>query len=420
MRCCYIIDSDTDERCQKFASFGLENNKSVRYCSTHKEKDMEDIVNPKCSFKDENGNSCKIRPYFGKIGDKKASYCGKHKLDGMENIISKTCIFKDENGNSCKIRPSFGFKEDEKASYCGKHKLDGMEDIKNKTCIFKDENGNSCKTIPYFGFKEDEKASYCGKHKLDGMEDIKNKTCIFKDENGNSCKTIPYFGFKEDEKASYCGKHKLDGMEDIKNKTCIFKDENGNSCKIRPYFGLKTDKTPSYCNDHKLENMFDIVNPRCESCNLYQVTKKGKLCSYCNPNSTKAQKLKEMEILNLLKENYKNKKIVHNKSIGFECGNFRPDFVIDCISHNLIIEVDEEQHITYPKECEETRLHRIAEALHPCIIIRYNPDAYKVNGITKKTFKKTRHQKLLETVNKYIVVNVEKYLFKVIYLFYDE
>ena len=414
MKCKYV------NGCEKQANFGFKDNKSVRYCATHKEIGMEDIIHLKCIFKDENGIQCKTIPYFGKIDDKKASYCKEHKLDGMENIVSKTCIFKDENGIQCKTRPFYGKIEDKKASYCSEHKLDGMENIVSLKCIFKDENGIRCKTIPSFGKIGDKKASYCSEHKEKDMEDIKSLKCIFKDENGIRCKTVPYFGKIGDKRPSYCSEHKLDGMEDIKSLKCIFKDENGIQCKTVPLYGKIGDKKANYCNSHKLENMFDIVHPRCESCKLYLVAKKGKLCSICNKNSTRAQKLKEMEILNLLTETYKDKKIVHNKSIGFECGNFRPDFIIDCVSHNLIIEVDEEQHKSYPKDCEETRLHRIAEALYPCIIIRYNPDAYKVNGITKKTFKKTRHKKLLETINKYIQVNVEDYLFEVVYLFYDE
>ena len=414
MKCKYI------NGCSKRANFGFEDNKSERYCSTHKEIGMEDIVDKKCIFKDENGKQCKTRPNYGKLEDKSPSYCSKHKLDGMEDIIHIKCIFKDENGNQCKTIPYFGKIDDKTPTYCGKHKLDGMENIKSPKCIHIDKNGNQCKIQPNYGKIGDKNASYCFKHKLDGMEDIKNPKCIFKDKDGVQCKTQPNFGIPTDKRPSYCYEHKLDGMENIVSKTCIHIDKNGNQCKIQPSYGLKNDKNPTYCSSHKLENMEDIKSKRCESCNLYIVSHGRKLCSYCNPNSTKAQKTKEMEILKLLQETYKDKEIVHNKSIGFECGNFRPDFIIDCGSHNLIIEVDEDQHKTYPKDCEETRLHRIAEALNPCIIIRYNPDAYKVDGITKKTFKKTRHEKLLETVNKYIEVNVKDYLFEVVYLFYDD
>ena len=369
----------------------------------------------KCKYSKE----CKYEAIYNYINNK-PEYCKKHKCEDMINVKNKKCIFKDKNNIQCNKIPYFGLTDDKRPSYCDEHKLENMVDIKSRKCIFKDDDGNQCRTQPCYGFLKDKLPIYCNLHKLENMINIRKKKCIFKDKNGNQCNKQPNFGLKDDKIPSYCFEHKLDNMEDITTKKCIFKDKNGNQCAKQPNFGLKDDKNPTYCNEHKLDKMIDIKSPRCKSCNLYIVRNKNNLCSYCNPNSTKAQKLKEIEILNLLKETYKDKEIVHNKTIGLKCGNFRPDFVIDCISHNLIIEVDEDQHKSYPKDCEETRLHRIAEALHPCIIIRYNPDAYKVNGITKKTFKKTRHEKLLETVNKYIEVNVENYLFEVIYLFYDK
>jgi len=59
------------------------------------------------------------------------------------------------------------------------------------------------------------------------------------------------------------------------------------------------------------------------------------------------------------------------------------------------------------------------------VIIRYNPDSYKINGRTRKTNKQVRHDKLIETIKKYSKVSVEKYSealrcqFKRIRLFYD-
>ena len=413
MRCKYV------NGCSKQALYGFENNKSLRYCAEHKLDGMVDLIHKKCIFI-ENEKQCTTIPSFGKIDDKKATYCFNHKLDGMIDIRHKKCIHIDENGIQCVIRPYYGLPTDKKATYCFNHKLDRMIDIIHKRCIHIDENNVQCATIPTYGLPNDKQATYCKEHKLYEMIDILSKKCIHINKDKIQCTKQPSFGLPNDKRSSYCNEHKLDGMVNIKSKKCIHIDKNGNQCDKYQIYGFKDDKTPSYCNSHKLENMINIVSKRCESCNLYLVSNGRKLCSYCNPNSTKAQKTKEMEILKLLQETYKDKEIVHNKSIGFECGNFRPDFIIDCGSHNLIIEVDEDQHKTYPKDCEETRLHRIAEALNPCIIIRYNPDAYKVDGITKKTFKKTRHQKLLETVNKYIEVNVEDYLFEVVYLFYDE
>ena len=61
----------------------------------------------------------------------------------------------------------------------------------------------------------------------------------------------------------------------------------------------------------------------------------------------------------------------------------------------------------------------IAENYKNVVIIRYNPDSYKVNGKTKRTSKETRYEKLIETINKYINCNVNEQLFECIYLFYN-
>ncbi len=109
---------------------------------------------------------------------------------------------------------------------------------------------------------------------------------------------------------------------------------------------------------------------------------------------------KEMIVVNFLKNN--NIEFTHNKSIGIECGNYRPDILIDCNSHFIIIEIDENQHEGYDKNCEMARMNNIYISLGlPTIFLRYNPDAFTQNNIIKKIKKNDRLNILLDRVNYY-------------------
>lgn len=97
-----------------------------------------------------------------------------------------------------------------------------------------------------------------------------------------------------------------------------------------------------------------------------------------------------------------NIRFVHNKSIGYVCGNYRPDFLIDCITHFIVIENDENQHNHYEKECEIVRMYNIEQSMGLRIhFIRYNPDVFKINNIIQKISKTERMMHLLCRIEYY-------------------
>ena len=71
------------------------------------------------------------------------------------------------------------------------------------------------------------------------------------------------------------------------------------------------------------------------------------------------------------------------------CGKYRPDFVWDLNFRVIILEVDEHQHKygNYELRCELVRVSRIVEGFGgiPVHILRYNPDAFKINGVNRRT-----------------------------------
>jgi hypothetical protein len=105
------------------------------------------------------------------------------------------------------------------------------------------------------------------------------------------------------------------------------------------------------------------------------------------------------------------------------CGQERPDFQIDCGTHFLYVEVDENQHQTYQCVCEQTRMINLVEVRGmPVRFIRYNPDYYEPLPEQMYVTIEKREKKLIEYV-KYAMKHspVENgNLADALYLFYDE
>ena len=171
------------------------------------------------------------------------------------------------------------------------------------------------------------------------------------------------------------------------------------------------DSTPLPCSD-------------VQSCDgLNDILTNGK-CSTCDPVIIELrQHAKENNIRDVLRANGLTQ-FVHDKMLeGPICGRERPDFQFDCGTHFVYIEVDENQHRSYPCECEQTRMINLVEARGmPVSFIRYNPDVYEPIKGQKKVIIEQREKKLIEYV-KYSMNNspiIAGAFANVIYLFYDD
>ena len=151
----------------------------------------------------------------------------------------------------------------------------------------------------------------------------------------------------------------------------------------------------------------------CPSCQLFKTM--GELCDYCKPReeSKTYSKTKELLVVKYLKNNLPEYDFIHNKSVGTDCtgGHLFPDIRYDCITYQLIIEIDENKHRGASYSCDEQRMYDIIAKLGmPCIFIRYNPDS-----------KNSDKEELLKTVKKYLEKGKDTYNcygFKCDYMFY--
>jgi len=106
--------------------------------------------------------------------------------------------------------------------------------------------------------------------------------------------------------------------------------------------------------------------------------------------------------------------------------NSRIDFVLEHRDQQgtfglIFLEVDEHQHKWNMLSCEISRMSKIIESLRvdgnmlPIRFVRYNPDAFTVNGTKMKLQREERHRMLLQT----LTATVFERPFGVKYLFYD-
>jgi hypothetical protein len=307
------------------------------------------------------------------------------------NKKPSNCIY-----NNCMKIACFNYNHTKKRLYCNKHKLDSMVNINDikRSCIIE-----NCPTRAIYNYYAEKKPLYCNKHKLENMINITDKKCI-----NINCNKIPIYNYENINTPIYCKLHKLENMIDILHKVCIFED-----CNIRPIFNYKNTKSRLYCNKHKLDNMIDIVNNKlfCKLCKRVRSDKKlDNLCSGCfyftYPNNirTRNHKTKENQILSDLNKEFNNM-IIQDKIISGGCSKRRPDGLIRLNDYNIIIEIDENQHIDY--DCENKRLMMLFQDLGnaPLTVIRFNPDKYKKNNETfKSPFGITKVDGKLKIINK--------------------
>ena len=242
-----------------------------------------------------------------------------------------------------------------------------------KTCIFE-----NCKIRPTYNYENKKQAIYCSQHKLENMIDVKNKTCIFE-----NCKIQPTYNYENKKQAIYCSQHKLENMINVLHKTCIFEN-----CKIQPIYNYENKKQAVYCSQHKLENMIDVKHKTCKTylCQLRIQDKYEGYCLYCYihmfPDKPKTinYKTKECNVVDYIKNNFKEIEWKWNKTIQYGCSNKRPDLLLDLGFQVIIIEIDENQHNnnSYDCSCENKRLMELSQdvCFRPIIFIRFNPDKY--------------------------------------------
>lgn len=177
---------------------------------------------------------------------------------------------------------------------------------------------------------------------------------------------------------------------------------------------------PSRCEQHAIPSAeyTNIIEKPCNICKLTYFLGSKNICDYCQGVQDKIHHKKEDKIKKLFDAN--NITYSHDLIIDRSCSCKRPDFVIEYPHFYLIVEVDENQHSSYPCECEQSRMIQIHNDCKgtPVIFIRYNPDDYTTNGI-KYPWNKSRETTLLKVIKSFDNIDDWFRPLSVMYLFYD-
>lgn len=128
----------------------------------------------------------------------------------------------------------------------------------------------------------------------------------------------------------------------------------------------------------------------CTKCQFRRVRKNHPLYPYCrtcyyllhpDEESPKNRKKKEEYIVDIIRSHFPF--FIWDKTVPGGLFAFRPDGRMDCVTHVVIIEIDENQHRDRCMEKEIERIDKIFEdcGKRPMIVLRLNPDGYfDVNG----------------------------------------
>ena len=330
--------------------------------------------------------------------------CILHKVDGMIDVNrAKKC-----SNEGCK-RAARHRHPVTSLQACDLHGRPGMLSIPKRSCNC---SHPGCTKQRSFGI-EPKKPTHCGKHKLPGMMSGRVRC------SAEGCQKHPSWGFDALER---CAEHKMKGMRTFRGQRCKAAD-----CQRIANFGLQHRK-PVSCLEHKTDAMTDVVTPMkpCCSCGLQTRTaylRKG-LCYYCRPATIQAHS-KELAIKALLEAQVGHINFVHDRVaqaiLDCACRKYRPDFWAQLPSLVLVVEVDERQHENYEPSCELRRLVELLAACmgKPLVVIRYNPDGYKILGETQRTSTEKRQTTLVDTIRKYENRIIDKIL-TVEYLYYSD
>lgn len=156
-------------------------------------------------------------------------------------------------------------------------------------------------------------------------------------------------------------------------------------CGITACYGFEGEK-PQTCVKHKEDGMINVVSPRCKNdgCDTIVNPKYNGYCTRCfiflfpDNNISRHYRVKEKHVLDFLVEEFPDHKIINDRKIVGGCSTRRPDFLIDMLTHSVVIEVDENQHCSSRYLCESKRMMEIFQDLgsRPMVYIRFNPDKY--------------------------------------------
>jgi hypothetical protein len=381
--------------------FNYEGQKQGIYCTKHKKPEMINVRKQRCQY-----DGCiGTQPVFNYEGQNQGIYCTKHKKPEMINVRKQRCQYDGCIG----IRPVFNYEGQKRGIYCAQHKKPDMVDVISKRC----QDDGCTGTRPLFNYEGQKRGIYCAQHKKPGMVDVVSKRC---QENG-CITTQPRYG-KPGDNPRFCSQHRKTGMIVNPKKMCI-----EDKCSEIAIYGIVQ---ATHCVIHRLAGEDNLIGQLCVKCGLIDIVNDSKECDTCDTRAQHTHKrsrlAKQRHVKLWLDDDPElNDYELYDRIIdGGTCGMERPDFLYDCGTHAMVLEVDERQHIGvgYTEWCTCSRMINVGQSKGmPIVFIRYNPDHYKTTRGRQATIAK-RRDVLLRWL-RYLKTTPPNYFSSVYQLFYD-
>ena len=278
-----------------------------------------------------------------------------------------------------------------------------MVDVNNKRCAH-----DGCTRRPNFNAPDQTKGAYCAAHKLAGMVDVTSKRC-----QAPSCRALATYGKDEYHRAQFCDEHKND--TDVCIADALRCSREG--CMQQYEFVVESETgTGAYkvCLAHAPPEYEIALKRLCKYCDIREDV--PFVCVTCRQRMHK----KEHAVVRHLRRTIELP-LIYDESPGFECTRKRPDIRFETPTHDVIVEVDENQHRQYQESCECARISEIVGALggKSVAFVRYNPDAVRYGGKIHGVTAAERIDLLVETVNEEIQRASTEFEVRLVQLWYD-
>ena len=230
------------------------------------------------------------------------------------------------------------------------------------------------------------------------------------------CRESAEFGKTEFSRAQFCGAHKPEGYADVyAERRCQY-----DGCTEDYDLVYETTDDQGLVEHHKVclahapRGYEDTLKRMCKYCDIREDV--PFVCRSCKQRSHK----KEHAVVRHLRRTV-DAPFRYDESPGFECTRKRPDIRFETPAHDVIVEVDENQHRGYEESCECARISEIVGAIggKSVVFIRYNPDNLRCNGARVQVTPAERIDLLVATVNAELVKCHDEFSVRVVHLWYD-
>jgi hypothetical protein len=368
-------------------------------------------------------------------------FCKSHAIDGMVDVINKRCVHPE-----CTKQPSFNTPDQKTGLFCKDHATDGMVNVKNKRCAHP-----NCAKIPNFNTPDQTGVGrFCQAHATEGMVNVKSKRCAHP-----NCAKQPTFNAPDQKVGLFCSQHKEKGMISIMKKTC-----QSVTCRADAVYGKSEFHRAQYCHAHTPDHttyVHVVAARRCCECDAdYDVvvecgggssqpsrkyclahcpvgayeTVMKRLCKYCDlrddsplvcVSCKQRSHKKEWAVVQHLRRTVRTPFLYDDYGLNPACTKRRPDIRFELPTHDVIVEVDENQHRGYEESCECARMSEIVGAIggKPVVFIRYNPDTVRHNGQVRVVPAAERIDLLVDVVKRELVREPSAFSVRLVQLWYD-